>query len=869
MSAEYNVRRRSLNVILGDRLNLDDFFFPSTDDPDDWSDAFMRAGAEAHLRGGKEIQINGRPDAYKVKKPIEFAASWRNVHFRGEGDGTKIERAATMTTGKGLFDIKSQKCSLCSMHIDGGVTSPVGLRYGMEGAGGDFDNDPYLPILTTNSSLWLHAGNKEIQICEVTIHHTGGYAALVDAEDGDIDGVLFDRIVCEQNRPHLFGLDADLNYGSWTSGILYRGHCLSSEGKLGVVKNLRIKNSKFRRATGNQIWGHSYGFDSHHQDIHITDCDFEDIGLDGVLMGNVDRGSVTGCSFLRIGYITRTDTDTPDPQALLAKYAVALDTSGYARNCRYVGNNFRSINGGFIDADGLRESTIAGNIHEGTIEGSPESNIIVGINLGNTQNNGGGEEITIANNTISHCAQAGIRLNNPVNVNCEGNVVDHPATATEAPIQIWSDQNKARGVKIHGNTILFADPGRYCIVESGTLDGTCQSQVFDNQCSGGNLGEFAKAANTKSFAGAVTALLVLKTQADLDPAANSFDGTHLLFRRTAAGKAEYSEDVSSGARIWKPFGGSVIESPFVLPKQNNIFDGGELAFESAGPTWPEARIDLYADVLRIFSTNADNYQQVDVWGRPGTWGLKIQNGWVDSGGGFLCTASNLDSLNLPNGGATCKFFVCTLSSNFGGASAAAAGLSNSGQAREYFDSSDQLLKLSENGGAYRMFAMLSAGAAADRIAYFTGVNGLGSSSNFVYKAGNLGINEANPAHRLHVGGAIFATGAIQSGASGSAIGLQINGGQFQADGSGNVSGAGQANFVTGYIGGSFRGAGVATQAEGIGGGAFSLWDVSSYEAIVFRSGGVSIVQAAKLRQGSVDLDTIVADAIAAHVALYH
>jgi hypothetical protein len=634
---------RALNVILGERPAVTDFR-RSDDDPDDWGPAFQRAADAAQSLGGREILVPAADEAYRIKTPVEIAAPYRNIYFKGQGEASRIERFAALPAGKGLFNIRGRHVGLWQMAIDGRVTTPVGLRYGIIGMGGDFNNDPYHPLLTNNSSIWLHAGAQDISLAALTVEHTGGYACLIDAEDGDIERVVIEQWRLANCRPHLFGLTSgDMNYGSWTGGIFYRSDCTAA--KPYRVRGLTVRNSKFRRSTGNMVWGHCEAFHVHHENVNVIDaCEFEDIGRDGVLFANVDGGECSGAIFRRIGYITRTDSDTPDPQLLadFALYAVALDTSGWARGLNYDNNKFFSVHGGAIDLDGFRDGAVRGNFDDGTVTGSPEVDLHIGINLGDTQMNGAAERITIAGNHLYYSNAGAIRLNHAKNCLVEGNVIRHRSDAAEPPIRIWSDANRATGNRIIHNDVDYT--GAFaCVAEQGTLDSTCRNIVYGTIVRGTNAGEFAKLPATASYGGSIAAdrHLVLRSDAFSDAQANQYDSSHALIRRASGGAVEVSiERDGGGNRVWLALSGAAAAGP-----------AGAVQYRSAAGFAGEAS----------FLWDATD-KQLRVAGLTGTAAIAATQGFIQSHEGFLTLSNAANAVNAPNGGV----FALTLTSQRAG-----------------------------------------------------------------------------------------------------------------------------------------------------------------------------------------------------------
>jgi hypothetical protein len=439
-------------------------------------------GRELHLHGGRTFLLNS---------PLLFPTGNCSLRIIGHGKSSLFKRGANIPAGKGLFDIAgSTDLQFENFGVDGAVTTPVGLKYTVGATQGDFYNgssgsdDPMAASLTGNSSFWVHGGSKRIRFSNIYVTHTGGYTILLDASAvGDVSDVTVLDSMFENNRPHLFGFagTSDLTYGSWTSGIHYQG-----DGASYGVKNLTVSRNTFRRNSGNQIWGHLYGFGKLHSNIRVDNNHFEDIGLDGVEMGGVIGGSVEGNTFRRIGYICTDDTAPSVPKWLSNKNATGLDTSGLVRGVNYKGNSFLNVNGGFIDADCYSQGTISDNVCIISRPGEPEyvedligtgqwgppgtstanNNWSYGVQIGNSSwsvspaGSIAGKSANITGNTFVNCGGGAVRLYAGRNCTVYGNTVDHSLTGMNvAPFVLGptgTDPNqRATGNVITGNTISW------------------------------------------------------------------------------------------------------------------------------------------------------------------------------------------------------------------------------------------------------------------------------------------------------------------------------------------------------------------------------------------------------------------------------
>ena len=455
-------------------FNLSSLFLVATDfgatanGTHDDTPALQKAVNQAVANGGGTIVL---PLGTYMIGSVTFPAGSAPITILGQGDATVLKRRAALPDGKGMLDILGSNVTLSSLVIDGDVTVPAGLLYNADFMVGG-SNDPMAVSLTKNTSVWLHGGTRAF-ICErVTWRHTGGYAALIDATAAGIDDVRFLDCGFENNRPHLFGITAGEDiYGSWTGGLHVQG-----DGRVDhagcVLRGLVVERCRFLRSTGNQVWSHLYGLDELHEDFRLFNNYFRDIGLDGILVGGVTGGAVSGNVFRRIGYTTLTDTDQAIPRWLAGVNATAIDSSGVVKGVPYEGNSFLSINGGCLDLDGHGYSVISGNVCRVPFVGDPEytedqiaisgptndGSDCYGVNLGNTsQTPWGAVNVAITGNSFINLRAGSCRLFG------------------------------ARRCTFTGNDILAPDDSLYPPVLLGTLGDAVNQRCFDNRVSGNRI----------------------------------------------------------------------------------------------------------------------------------------------------------------------------------------------------------------------------------------------------------------------------------------------------------------------------------------------------------------------------------------------
>lgn len=439
-----------------------------------------------------------------------------NVHVYGHPGKSGITTTGTYTTSRGLLNITGTNWSLEGLAFDGQVTTPVGVSY----AG--FTLDAYSAVLYDKSSIWLKPGSGHGRIHNCEIFHSGGYGILVDSDTADTTDIQIDHNYFHDNRPHLFGTDtADLVYGAWTGGIWIRGDCRSSAGKVFACRNIKVTDNQFKRCSGEGVWMHSKGFDTHHTNVVINNNQFLDMGLDPIQVGNLFGGSVVGNSIHRAGYTTIDDTSPSIPRYLPPAFCVGIDSTGFAEAVTIEGNALLSVNGEFIDLDGLRRSSVKGNTcvipDAGSVQyiedqiaayGTASANITKGIQTGNTSINGGAADVAITGNTIVNCSTPAIVVAYGKRCLVSGNSISHPATAASPPIEIFAlntngTEWQAFDNKITANLIHYP-AANFCIFEGGDNAAYtgCTNTIWNNHLTGTNLGEFLRISSSASIVGA-------------------------------------------------------------------------------------------------------------------------------------------------------------------------------------------------------------------------------------------------------------------------------------------------------------------------------------------------------------------------------
>lgn len=548
----------------------------------------------------------------------------------GDGDGTVFSRSGTLADGKGLFNITGSDVVLRNFKINGGVTTAAGLRYGTGGAADQFENDPMHVRLTKNSSIWVHGGASRISIEGVRVEHTGGYAVLLDATTGDVVDVWIDGFRGENNRPHLFGTTiGDLNYGSWTGGILAQG-----DGTNYSVRNLLVANSSFRRCTGNCIWSHLYAFGKLHQSFRFIGNHFEDVARDGILVGGVSGFAVKANTGRRVGFVTTSDVSASTPAWLSGHSAVFIDVSGVAQAGEIDSNSVLNANGGAYDIDGLAESVVSNNAAKVSRSGEPEYTTdsvasmgtagaawMYGIQLSDTSGNLGGENVAIVGNTLINLGGGAILLGAAHRCTVNGNLIDHPASPQRAPIWIFNigsaDQQRSFDNIVEGNRIHWPAASVAAAIQEipngFAFTGADKNYVLGNKITGANAYEWLKDTNSASVTGltlSTAAVSTVRAEAVIQREGTGSAGT-LKFYLVDAGTSRQAAQLSYDA--------------FLNVSVNGGAGTGTIATANRSTSaWPDAMLTgkLVADgflALRHYSDGTFSGAEADAL--DDTWGL--------------------------------------------------------------------------------------------------------------------------------------------------------------------------------------------------------------------------------------------------------
>lgn len=475
------------------------------------------------------------------------------------GGGT-LKRCANMPTGKGLIDITASNVYLQGFTIEGATTTPqVYINYNL---------NPNLPspfdaTLTKNTSIWIHAGSSYVTVGEgpvgagITINHTGGYAALIDARTANINHISFVGNTVKNSRSGLNGTPNDYKYGSWTGGFLWTNNGYST-----AINDLLFERNRMLQVTGNAIWGHTDAdgvhdpFSMQNSNVRVLHNYFEDMGLDAIQMQNVNGGIVANNTGKRIGYVSLVD-DTPGqpywqppttnlppkppyiPGTLYFSVpAVALDNSALVTGVEYANNDFDCINGEWFNGDGFGY----GNIYPGTVTSCHASrdpfaqktrcgvtwdspvvpqppplpmgtNVESGLSTGDSSASFAADvHINIVGGTFNGFGGGAIHLYGCVDCTVSSTTIVHPNDAYSSPISYGPFTIAARTIyptrnKIENNLVYWSPTTGALVVEDPSYAAFISSNtniVRGNLCvgdSGSACYELAKAPVTTTGSG--------------------------------------------------------------------------------------------------------------------------------------------------------------------------------------------------------------------------------------------------------------------------------------------------------------------------------------------------------------------------------
>lgn len=734
--------------------------------------------------------------------------------------GVTIKLTATVS-GDRRWKFTGDNVSIVGGIWDGDVTTPTGLQYGSGVSSILFDNSPEDSKLTSNSTFGGE-GISGITFWGVTVTHTGGYSGWLK----NCTDVIHMDTRCENCRPHYFGSSSgDMNYGGWTGGWLFNGNT--------GCKRVNAIGLKFRRMSGNCFWLHSTDLTNHHEDIK-ADAEFDTHALDGFMIGNVRGGQFSGTS-VRGGMTHQTDIDTPADAYLSGYYSVAFDMAGYAEDV-VIRPTVRTFYGGAVDLDGGRNITVMSpQISDG-------KTVSKGIQTGDTNVNGGGYGVNIIGGNINDCYTNAIVFNQAENCQAIGVGMKHPATATGIPVELYSTNERTTKTVVTACRISYS-ASNYCVAETGGgFDATSDNRVYGNIITGTNSGEFLPDAGSVSEtynsqhavwsgsgSGSVDPITLDPTNDRIGINKTSPQSAlHVVSNETAGNIDSTLEKDASWflASMRVASSAAVAHSPFWIMQRSR----GTLASPTAVSTG-----DQGGGFSFRFHDGSDYAQLAIVSAFKTSGGAKISLQTHGTGG--VIERSHLDTDGVWRIGGTAG----APSDDSSGALVQVAGFLSATDGYYTASASSEAFKALNGGGKAKVWI----GERNDGDSAF-----VLSRTSTTARAWGLNVNTSGQmVIRDRTGSADVviidqttqgvAAKLFNSTATGSTIGLQVNGGNFQVDGNGNVSAAGEINMTGAYkrggttvinTSGQFSGAGVIVQGNGIGGGSYAVWNsgTSSY-----------------------------------------
>ena len=272
-----------------------------------------------------------------------------------------------------------------------------------------------------------------------------------------------------------------------TGGVLFE------EG----TDDFEIRDSTFRKVSGNGVWTHSTFLSPRNYRGLITGNRFEQIGRDAIQVGHANRVRVENNTGRYIGY----PFNLVDAEGLGTP--VGIDTAGKVDEGVYTRNRFEEINGKCIDLDGFHDGEVSENtcINKGPAGDYPHGHYAIVMNNANQSMES--QLIVIRDNVLDGTRFGGIFVigkkhqilrNKLLNLNKGHCNVGLPALKcdplpdqpqlTEAGIYLGARAERSApsiGVIVAGNEISGFNMAANCIILAPTL-APGQNEIRDNKC---------------------------------------------------------------------------------------------------------------------------------------------------------------------------------------------------------------------------------------------------------------------------------------------------------------------------------------------------------------------------------------------------
>jgi hypothetical protein len=231
---------------------------------------------------------------------------------------------------------------------------------------------------------------------------------LFDRIEGlEIEHVLLKNVV---NFPVLVSRSSNIRISSMTIEDSGSRNALGRNNLSGGIlieegsSDFEVRNSIFRRISGNALWTHSLFTSPRLQDGRFVDNSFESIGRDAIQVGHASRMRVENNTGSNIGYpIELVDAEN-------AGTPVAIDTSGNVDASAYANNRFEEVNGKCFDLDGFHDGAVRDNV---CMNRKPADNYPFGhfgIVMNNTDPSVRSQNIEISGNVIDGMKFGGLFL---------------------------------------------------------------------------------------------------------------------------------------------------------------------------------------------------------------------------------------------------------------------------------------------------------------------------------------------------------------------------------------------------------------------------------------------------------------------------
>jgi hypothetical protein len=229
----------------------------------------------------------------------------------------------------------------------------------------------------------LIEGGRNILIKNVKFREIPGMAVLAShAKDVRIDGIT----VTDSGSKNSKGRN------NTSGGVLFE------EG----TEDFEIKNSTFKRVSGNGVWTHSLYRSKRNARGLIEGNYFELIARDAIQVGHATRVRVINNSGKMIGY---------PPQLIDVEgggIPVGVDTAGKVDDSLYKGNKFEEVNGKCFDLDGFHDGEVSENECRNRNKVDEYPNGHFGLVMNNTFPEMRSQLITVRDNVFDGMKMGGI-----------------------------------------------------------------------------------------------------------------------------------------------------------------------------------------------------------------------------------------------------------------------------------------------------------------------------------------------------------------------------------------------------------------------------------------------------------------------------